>query len=181
MIYNYLHFSDGESKAQKLSGFPKVVYSKWQRQVKMTGLTLAMYTLYPSLLHAKSLQSCPPLCNPMDCSPPGSSVHGILQARILEWAAIPSSRGSSQPRDLSHVSYCSCIAGNFLPLSHQGSLIWPYWHPVLALPVSRTARNKCLLFMSQPTCSVFLQHPNGQKELGCEIFTPRILEFIERL
>ena len=44
-------------------------------------------------------QSCPTLCDPMDCSPPGSSVHGILQARILEWVAIPFSRGSS-PGDL---------------------------------------------------------------------------------
>ena len=49
-------------------------------------------------------QLCPTLCNPMDCSPPGSSVHGILQARILEWVAMPSSRGSSQPRDGTHVS-----------------------------------------------------------------------------
>ena len=39
-------------------------------------------------MHAKSLQSCPTLCDPMDCSPPGSSVHGILQARIAEWVAI---------------------------------------------------------------------------------------------
>ena len=44
-------------------------------------------------------QSCPTLCGPMDCSPPGSSVHGILQARKLEWVAISSSRGDSQPRD----------------------------------------------------------------------------------
>ena len=44
-------------------------------------------------------QSCLTLCNPMDCSPPGSSVHGILQAGILEWVAMPSFRGSSQPRD----------------------------------------------------------------------------------
>ena len=43
----------------------------------------------------KSLQSCQTLCDPMDCSPPGSSVHGILQARILGWVAIPFSRGSS--------------------------------------------------------------------------------------
>ena len=42
---------------------------------------------------AKSLQSCPTLCDPMDCGPPGSSVHGILQATILEWIAIPFSRG----------------------------------------------------------------------------------------
>ena len=44
-------------------------------------------------------QSCPILCDPMDCSPPGSSVHGDFQVRILEWIAMPSSRGSSQPRD----------------------------------------------------------------------------------
>ena len=49
-------------------------------------------------------QSCPTLCNPMDCSPPGSSAHGILQARILEWLAISFSRGSSLPRDRTQVS-----------------------------------------------------------------------------
>ena len=49
-------------------------------------------------------QSCLTLCDPMDCSPPGSSLHGILQARILEWVAIPFSRGSSQPRDWTQVS-----------------------------------------------------------------------------
>ena len=42
---------------------------------------------------------CPTLRDPMDCSPPGSSVHRILQARILEWVAMPTPRGSSQPRD----------------------------------------------------------------------------------
>ena len=42
-------------------------------------------------------QSCPTHCDPLDCSPPGSCVHGVLQARILEWVAMPSSRGSSQP------------------------------------------------------------------------------------
>ena len=46
-------------------------------------------------VRAKSLQSCPTVCEPMDCSPPGSSVLGILQARILEWVAISSSRGAS--------------------------------------------------------------------------------------
>ena len=53
---------------------------------------------------AHLLQSCPALCDPMDCSPPASSVHRILQARILEWVAMPSSRGSSQPRDHTHIS-----------------------------------------------------------------------------
>ena len=51
-------------------------------------------------VRAKLLQSCPTLCDPMDCSPPGSSVHGAFQARILEWVAMPSSIGSSQSRDL---------------------------------------------------------------------------------
>ena len=51
---------------------------------------------YP--LSSESLQSCPTLCNPMDCSPLGSSIHGILQARILEWIAMPSSRGSPWPK-----------------------------------------------------------------------------------
>ena len=48
---------------------------------------------------AQSLQLGPTLCDPMDCNPPGSSVHGILQERILERVAMPSSRGSSPPRD----------------------------------------------------------------------------------
>ena len=55
-------------------------------------------------------QSCLTLCNSMDCTPPGFSVHGILQARILEWIAIPFSRGSSQPRDGTQVSW---LAGEF--------------------------------------------------------------------
>ena len=56
------------------------------------------------VLWAQSLQSYLTLWDPMDCSPPGSSVHGILQARALEWVAMPSSRGSSQLRDWTHVS-----------------------------------------------------------------------------
>ena len=63
-------------------------------------------------------QSCPTLCNPMNCNPPGSSVHRIFQLRILEWIAIPFSRGCSQPRD---GTWVSCIAGRFFYcLSHQG-------------------------------------------------------------
>ena len=65
-------------------------------------------------MHAKLLQSCPTLCNSMDCSPPGSSVHGILQAGILEWVAMPSSKGSSQPRDWTRISYISCIGRQVL-------------------------------------------------------------------
>ena len=53
---------------------------------------------------SKVAQLCPTLCDPMDCSLPGSSLHGILQARVLEWVAISFSRGSSQPRDRTWVS-----------------------------------------------------------------------------
>ena len=59
------------------------------------------------------LLSCVWLCDPMDCNPPGSSVRGILQARILEWVAIPFSRGSSWPRDQTWVS---CTVGRFFTL-----------------------------------------------------------------
>ena len=54
----------------------------------------------------------------MDCGPPGSSVHGILQARILEWVAVPSSRGSSRPRDGTRVS--SALAGRFFATESPG-------------------------------------------------------------
>ena len=55
-------------------------------------------------------QLCPTLCDPMDYSLPGSSVHGILKARILEWVAIPFSRGSSRPKARTQIS---CLAGRF--------------------------------------------------------------------
>ena len=64
-------------------------------------------------MYAKSLQSWLTLCNPMDCSPPGSSVYGILQARIVEWIDMPSSRGSSQPRDQTHVFMSLPLTGGF--------------------------------------------------------------------
>ena len=67
---------------------------------------------------AKLLQLCLTLCDPMDYTPPGSSVHGILQARILEWVAMPSSRGSSQTRDQNLLSLTSpAVAGRFFTTS----------------------------------------------------------------
>ena len=54
------------------------------------------------------------LCDPMDCSLPGTSAHGVLQARILEWVAMPSSRGSFWPRDWTHISDVSCIGRQVL-------------------------------------------------------------------
>ena len=65
-------------------------------------------------------QSCPTPCDPMDCSPPGSSVYGIFQARILEWIAISSSTGSSQLRDRTGVSCVFCLASRFFASEPPG-------------------------------------------------------------
>ena len=75
--------------------------------------------MHSMCMHAKSLQLCLTLCDPIDCGPPGSSVHGIPQTRILEWFAMPFPRASSGPRDQSCPSCGSRIAGGLVPLSHQ--------------------------------------------------------------
>ena len=67
---------------------------------------------------ASVVQSCPTLCDPTDCSPPSSSIHGILQARLLEWVAMLSSRGSSWPRNWTRVSHVSCISRQVLYQHH---------------------------------------------------------------
>ena len=84
---------------------------EWIR-VCAKGIWLIFYMLVPHPERKTILvsQLCPTHCNPMDCSPPSSFVHGILQARILEWIAMLFSRGSSWPRDWTWVS---CIAGRF--------------------------------------------------------------------
>ena len=68
-------------------------------------------------MRAQSLQLCPTLCNPINCSLPDSSVHGILQARIVEEIVMPSFRGSSWPRDQTHVSHAPALAGGFFTTS----------------------------------------------------------------
>ena len=82
--------------------------------------------------------SCPTLCNPTDCSPAGSTVHGIVLARILEWAAISSSRGSSPPRDQTCISFFSCVAGRFFTSQSLGkprfSVVIYFIHTPLQYP-----------------------------------------------
>ena len=72
--------------------------------------SIILFSMSVSPLKVKVLvaQSCPILCDPMEYSLLGSSVHGILQSRILEWVVISFSRGSSQHRDQTHISYVSC-------------------------------------------------------------------------
>ena len=94
----------------------------WCQGFKVSG-SKASFLL--NCMCVQSLQSCPTLCDSMDCSPPGSSVHGILQARILGWVAMPSSRGSSWSRDWTHVFCGSSIGGRFVTTEPQGSpLAW---------------------------------------------------------
>ena len=69
---------------------------------------------------AKLLQLYLAFCDPLNCSPPGSSLYGILQARILEWVAVPSARGPFQPRDRTCISCSSWLAGRFFTAEPLG-------------------------------------------------------------
>ena len=93
-----------------------------QNQIHPPGLSslASKVVVWSILCCAKVTQSCLTLCNPLDCSLPGSSVHGNLQERILEWVAMPSSRGSSQPRDQTLVSFYSWIADRFFTAEASG-------------------------------------------------------------
>ena len=103
--------------------WPHRLYSPWNSPGQNAGVgSLSVLQGIFKLVCVQLLQSCLTLCDPMGCSPPGSSVHGILQARILEWVAMPSSMGSFWPWDW------TCICWRHLhyrqipfPLSHLGS------------------------------------------------------------
>ena len=93
----------------------------------------------------QALQSCLTLCGPMGCSPAGSSVHGILLARVLEWVAMTSSRAFSQLRDWTGVSCASCITGRFF--IHWAILGAPRCSSTLSypwLPLSRLPRGSAV-------------------------------------
>ena len=85
-----------------------------------------IYDIYMSYIHICHVHLS---CDPMDCSPPGFSVHGISQARILEWVAISFSRGSSQPRNQTHISCISCITGELFTAETLGKQVWESNHP----------------------------------------------------
>ena len=85
-------------------------------------------------LHAQSLQLYPTLCDPMDCSPPGSSIHGILQARVLEWVPFPSPEDlPDQESNLGLLHYGQIL----YPLSHQGRL-YVYIHTYIHTHICQT-------------------------------------------
>ena len=109
-------------------------------------------------MHAKLFQSCLTPCDPMDCSPPRCSVHGILQARILEWDAITFSRESSQPRDQTCVSYLWYQQAGSLPLAlpHNSFITTPLAYSVAGLITSS--------FSTQCICLLLLIFPRPQVE-----------------
>lgn len=87
--------------------------------IQFVTILLLVYVLFLAAKHAKS---CPTLCYPMDHKPPDSSVYGTSQARLLEWVAIPSPRGSSRTRDRTCTSYFSCTGRQIKPLVPPSSL-----------------------------------------------------------
>ena len=89
-------------------GLKRVRHTLETKMIKTTTIPLCH-----SQKHSEFAQSCPTRCYPVECSPPGSSVHRIFQARVLEWVAISFSRGSFQPRDWTQVSH---IAGRCFKL-----------------------------------------------------------------
>ena len=101
-------------------------------QILVQGCSALMALLVPTTsvcMCTQSLRLCPSLCDPMDCSPAGSSVHGIPQARLLEWVTMPSSRRSSRPKDRIWVSCISCTAGVFFTTELQGKPHPPHTQP----------------------------------------------------
>ena len=121
--------------------------------------------------------SCLTLCDPMDCGLPGSSVHGISQARILVWVAVSFSKGSSWPRDWTHISCVSGIAGGFFAT-------WAMWLISISAEAVCMPEGLCmscviwgwLLGLSEACGSSFVKHPEilvvrTKWENECEICT----------
>ena len=103
-------------------GLSRVFFNTTVQKHQFFGAQLSLGEKCELCVHAKLLQSCLTLCDSMDCSLPGFSVHGILQARTLVWVAMPSSRGSSLSRDQTCVSYISCTGRHVLYCyGHLGS------------------------------------------------------------
>ena len=166
-------FLPGSLPDDRESSFSDMHLSKWRngleneiliyRNIHSTfPFTGCFPTHYFTLLKCVLVtQLCPTLCDPMDYSPPGSSVHGMFQARILEWVAIPFSKGSSRPRDGICLLHCRQI---FYRLSHQESpisLSYPPW--------------KCLRVGAAPAPGVLGHPPNTLRMKEKSTLSPGLL------
>ena len=99
---------------------------------------------------AKLLQSFPTLCDPMDCSLPGFSVHGISQARILESVATSFFRGSSRPRDGACITASSALAGRFFTTVPPGK-------PQISLPSKSVCGEPAIIQLFLPLCTLVIE------------------------
>ena len=138
----FTNFSKKEKRRENFPTYYKVIITLiYQSQTKTLQENYTVFvrnsdtkTLYKTLANwtwSEVTQSSPTLCNPMDCSPPDSSVHGIFQAKILEWVAISSSRGSFQPKQGSNLCLLSllALAGGFFTTEPSGKTLkfYSYW------------------------------------------------------
>ena len=103
---------------------------------------------------AKLLPLCSTLCDPMNYSLPGSSVHRILQARTLEWVAMPSFREISWPRDWTQVSYIFCIAGMFF----TSSVTCTFWLIGIISYLLQTTFSKVYMILKELTAKLLRSH-----------------------
>ena len=103
-----------------------IFFPLWKKKKNLSLAQIYIFTYAYTNMYVCSVASVTSaLCNPMDCSPPGCSVHEILQTRILEWVAMASSQGFFQLRGWTHVSYVSCIADGFFTI---GEALCTYIH-----------------------------------------------------
>ena len=114
-----------KTKTQIIRKLKNILTGIW---ISINTFIKLFFSLHHTCKHAKSLQLYLILCHPMDYSLPGSSVHGILQARIQEWVAMPSSRVTSQPRDQTCIFYISYVGRQILYhwAIRKLSPVWPH-------------------------------------------------------
>ena len=120
--------------------------------------------------------SCMTLCDSRDCSLPGSSVCGILQARILKWFAIPFSRGSSWPRDQTYLSRIAVLQADSYHLSFQGSIVWIICK--LFTPIKAIRRVCIWTFAYAHKCNSYIYATTWWKIYFCVCFLVKKLKDI---
>ena len=125
------------------------------------GMCMVCGCMHTPCIWSEATQSCPTLCDPMDCSPPDSSVHGIFQARILEWVAISFSRGSSQAKDRSRVSR---IEGRCFT-------VW----------ATRLIPNLCICGIYKYTSRYILGFPGGSDGVCLQCWRPRFNPWVKKI
>ena len=143
-ISDNLIIGEQSLRAQKLYGIIQIItatYIIWKYTAQTLPFNIRVF------VHAQSLQLCPTLCNPVDCSPPGSSVHRILQARMLAWLPCRPP-GLPDPGIEFMSAYISCIAGGFFTHWATWEALFIYSISFLSKSISVTLRQKhfaCLL------------------------------------